>query len=175
MPESTKPKVINGLSFNISQPYREGHTLTALEADILNQTRSENIGNNVRQWIKDALEPEDGAAPKSEAEIQEYVAQFDANYVFRSRSEGTGRSRDPYETEARKIARELVKNHLANSGRKITVAPDGETEESWKDKVDAQIDKVASLDKVLAQARKNVDAKKKASDSLMAALEDMEV
>ena len=39
MPE-TKAKVINGISFNILQPYLAGHVLTELEAKVINQTRS---------------------------------------------------------------------------------------------------------------------------------------
>lgn len=174
MPES-KPKVINGLSFEISQPYVEGHVLTALEARVLNQTRSENIGNNVRAKIKEMLEPEDGSAPAPEADIQAYVSEFDAAYEFKTASEGGRTSRDPYETEARKIARELLKEHLASTGRKLTVAPEGLTDDEWKEKVDTEVDRIASTDGVLAAAKKNVDAKKKQSSSLLESLGDVTV
>lgn len=159
----TKPKVINGQSFDISQPYQAGHTLTELEAKVLNQTRSENIGNNVRAKVK---EMQDAGA--SEADIAAHVASVDAEYVFRSVSEGTRTSRDPYETEARKLAREILKDFLAESGRKLTVAPTGMTDEEWKDKVEAETDRIASLDDVLKAARKNVDAKKKQAETLLA-------
>lgn len=163
----TRPKVINGISFEISQPFVEGHVLTALEAKVLNQTRSENVGNNVRAKIKEMQEPEDGSAPKSEAEIRAYVTEFDAGYEFRTASEGSGKSRDPYEVEARKIARDLLKEHLASTGRKLTVTPEGLTDDEWKDKVDQEVDRIASSDNVLAAAKKNVDAKKKQSASLL--------
>lgn len=161
----TKPKVINGISFAITQPYTAGHVLTDLEAKVLNQTRSENIGNNVRAKIKDMQEE-----GKPEAEIQALVAAFDADYVFRSVSEGASRSVDPYEKEARKIARELLKEHLANTGRKITVTPEGLTEDEWKDKVEGEIDRISSLDSVLKAAKKNVDAKRKQADDLLEAV-----
>lgn len=174
MPE-TKPKVINGLSFEISQPYAEGHVLTALEARVLNQTRSENIGNNVRQRIKDMIEGTNNVPQADEATIREYVASFDAAYEFKTASEGGRTSRDPYETEARKIARELLKDHLASTGRKITAAPEGLTEDEWKEKVDTEIDRIASTAGVLAAAKKNVDAKKKQSASLLGSIGDVAV
>jgi len=164
MPE-TKPKVINGISFAISQPYTAGHTLTELEAKVLNQTRSENVGNNVRAKIKEMQEE-----GKPEAEIVALVTAVDADYIFRTVSEGAGRSVDPYEREARKIARELLKDHLATTGRKITVTPDGVTDDEWKDKVDAEVDRIASTDAVLKAAKKNVDAKRKQADELLAAV-----
>lgn len=176
MPE-TKPKVINGLSFDILQPYAAGHILTEIEAKVLNQTRAENVGNNVRQRIKDMQEGGTEAYPNpvSEDEIRAYVSSFDAEYEFRTPSEGAGKSRDPYEVEARKIARELLKEHLASTGRKITVAPEGLTEDEWKEKVDTEIDRIASTPNVLAAAKKNVDAKKKQSASLLESIGSVEV
>ena len=160
----TKPKVINAVSFEITQPYAAGHTLTELEAKVLNQTRSENVGNNTRAKIKEMQEAGDTVDA-----IVAYVTAFDAEYVFRSVSESAGRSVDPTETEARKIAKELLKNHLATTGRKITVAPDGETDESWKDKVAAKVEEIASSDAVLKAAAKNVAAKKKTAETLLEA------
>ncbi len=161
----TKPKVINGLSFAISQPYAAGHVLTELEAKVLNQTRSENIGNNVRAKIKDMQD-----AGTADADIFAMVTEFDAGYVFRSVSEGASRTVDPYEREATKIARELLKDHLATTGRKITVTPEGLTDDEWKDKVAAEVDRIASTDAVLKAAKKNVDAKRKQADELLAAV-----
>lgn len=166
----TKAKVINGLSFDIRQPYNEGHVLSALEARVLNQTRAENVGNNARAKIKEMQD--EGA---DDASIVAYVTELDAGYEFRVASDGAGRTRDPYETEARKIAKELIKSHLAQTGRKINVTPDGESEDSWKEKIEDQIDKLASSEKVLAAAKKTVDARKKQSETLMAALEGAEL
>lgn len=161
----TKPKVINGLSFAISQPYAAGHVLTELEAKVLNQTRAENVGNNVRAKIKEMQD-----ANAADADIAAYVAGVDANYIFRSVSEGAGRSVDPYEREATKIARELLKDHLATTGRKITVTPEGLTDDEWKDKVATEVDRIASTEAVLKAAKKNVDAKRKQADDLLAAV-----
>lgn len=166
----TKSKVINGQSFEISQPYVAGHILTELEAKVLNQTRSENVGNNVRAKIKLMQDGDEKTAPSSPEEIAAYVTSFDAEYVFRTVSEGAGRSIDPYEREARKIARDLLKDHLAQTGRKITVAPEGMSDEDWKDKIESEVDNIASSEGVLKAARKNVDAKKKQADDLLSSL-----
>lgn len=169
MPEA-RPKVIDGISFLIRQPYEAGHVLTEIEAKVLNQTRSENVGNNVRQTVKDMKAGEgkfEQAGPQDEAAIIAFVTEFDAEYEFKSVSEGGRTSRDPYETEARKIAKELIKTSLAAKGRKLTDVPEGSTEEEWKDKLESEIDRIANSDKVLAAAKKNVDAKRKQSESLL--------
>jgi hypothetical protein len=126
-----KPKVIDGISFDISQPYTAGHVLTDIEARVLNQTRSENIGNNVRQKIKDMREggTEDYPQPQPEDAIRAMVTEFDAAYEFRTASDGSRTSRDPYETEARKLAKSLLTEKLAETGRKISTVPEGLTED----------------------------------------------
>jgi len=119
-------KTINGVAFEISQPYAEGHVITEAEARVLNQTRSENIGNNLRAKLKEMAD-----AGASEAELQALVAEKDAEYVFTLSNARASRVLDPVEKEANKIARELLKDHLAQTGRKLTVAPEGLTQEEW--------------------------------------------
>lgn len=167
---NTKTKTINGLSFEVLQPYAEGHVLTEAEARALNQTRSENIGNNARAKIKEMQE-----AGTDFAEIAAYVADLDANYAFTLASIAANRRLDPYEREARAIARDLLRNHLAKDGRKLTVAPEGVTDEDWKDKIEAEVERISTSEGVVKQARKNVDAKKKAADTLMESIGDVEV
>lgn len=156
-----KKKIINGLTFLVAQPYAEGHVCTAAEAKALNQTRSENIGNNVRQRIKDML-----AENKPEAEIVAMVAEVDNAYEFNMSSVSSARQLDPVEREARKIARELLKAHLAQTGRKLTVAPEGETDESWKEKIEDQLDDLQTNPEILKVANENVKAKAKQADKL---------
>jgi len=165
MPEP-KTKTIEGRNFEISQPYEEGHVLTAIEARVLNQTRSENIGNNVRAKLKEAIEQ--GA---SDDQLAALVAEVDAAYAFTAAGTRAAAKLDPYEREARKIARELLKNHLAQDGRKLTVAPEGLTQEEWDEKIEAEVDRIATMDSVLEAAKKEVDAKKKRADRLANALE----
>jgi hypothetical protein len=163
-------KTINGLQFEISEPYAEGHTVSAIEARVLNQTRSENIGNNARAKIKEMQE-----AGNSEAEIAEYVSGLDSNYQFTAAGVSASRRLDPVEREAVKIARDLLRAHLAQSGRKLTVAPEGMTDDEWDDKVSTEVERIAGLDEVLAAAKKNVAAKDKQSAQLAAALEGANV
>lgn len=164
-------KTINGLQFEISEPYSEGHTITAIEARVLNQTRSENIGNNLRAKIKELQEDES----KSDQDIYDLVADLDGRYEFTAAGVSASRKLDPVEKEAVKIARELLKAHLAADGRKLTVAPEGLTDEEWDDKVAAEVERIAALEEVVKAAKKNVDAKNKQASTLADALGGLNV
>lgn len=167
MPEA-KTKTIDGDAYEISQPYEEGHTINAIEARVLNQTRAENIGNNVRAKLKEMKEAGEG-----EDALRAYVAEADAEYEFTASAARASQKLDPYEREALKIARALLRDHLAESGRKLTVAPEGSgmTDEEWKEKVDAEAERIAGSDDVVKAAKKEVDARTKRADSLASALE----
>jgi hypothetical protein len=163
-------KTINGLQFEITEPYAEGHTVSAIEARVLNQTRAENIGNNTRAKIKEMQE-----ANASEQEISDYVSSIDTDYQFTAAGVSASRKLDPVEREAVKIARDLLRSHLASSGRKLTVAPEGMSDEEWDDKVAGEVERIAGLDEVVKAAKKNVDAKNKQAATLAEALEGVAV
>ena len=169
-----KTKTIQGLTFEVSQPFTEGHVVTEAEARALNQTRSENIGNNVRKRIKDLSETEI-SAEDLQAQAAEIVAEVDGSYIFTLASVSAGAKLDPYEREALKIARELLKNHLATTGRKLTVAPEGITEDEWKETIAAESSRIAESDAVIKAAKKTVDAKRKTADSLLDTMSDVSV
>lgn len=158
-------KSINGLVFEISAPYAEGQTIGPAEAKALNQVRAENIGNNLREKIKAAQ-----TEGKSADEIASLVASADASYVLTVSQVSAARKLDPIEKEAYAIAREMLKAHLAKDGRKLTVAPAGETEESWKEKIQDQLDKIATNESVVAEAKKTVKAKEKRAAALAEAI-----
>lgn len=159
---ATKTKIIDEMSFELTWPYEAGQTINEAEAKALNQVRSENIGNNLRRMVKEAKE-----AGKSQEEISAAVAKYDQEYVFTMASAGGGgRKMDPIEREARNLAKDVLKVYLAQTGRKLTVAPDGETQESWDEKVEAEIDRIASLEETLKEAKKNVAAKSKRTEAL---------
>lgn len=167
----TKTKVINGVSFEISQPYAAGHVLTEAEAKALNQVRSENIGNNLRNTVKAAQAAAEAGDNAPLNELADTVAKYDAAYTFAMGGGGSStRKLDPYEREAIRLAKELVKSGLQAQGRKITDVPEGMSEEEWKAKLDAKYDEIAALDEVVKAAKKNVDAKKKQSDALLEAV-----
>lgn len=159
----TKDKIIHGQPFQISQPYAEGHTLTAVEAKVLNQVRSENIGNNMRGLVKEAVEK---GTPEAITAVQAKITEYDNEYSFAIPGEGSARITDPYEKEGLALATKLIKESLAASGRKINVVPEGSTKEEWDAKVQAEKERIAALPEVVAAAKKNVDARKKQTESL---------
>lgn len=168
MPEP-KIKLIDGESFNVSQPYAEGHVCTAAEGKALNQTRSENIGNNLREIVKAAKAKRDDPAAPDATDfngLAELVAKYDAEYNFSMGGGGSGtRKLDPIEREAKKIADETIRAHLAKTGRKIGTTPEGDTDESWAEKIDAQREKLMVSDAVVKLAKKRVAERQKVTDN----------
>lgn len=159
-----KTVTIAGASFDITVPYAAGHVLTEAEAKHLNQTRHENVRNNTAKKVKELVDAGDltGAA--------KIVADYDASYEFTIANVGAPKL-DPIEREARAIAKELIKLHLAKTGRKLTVVPEGHTEESWKEATDNAIAKKAGDEAVRKEAEKVVKAKGKRLESLSEGLE----
>lgn len=152
-----KTVTIAGQAFDLATPYAAGHTLTDAEAKTLNQVRIENIRNNKAKAVKEAFES--GDAAKIDA-VRAEVQAYDNEYVFTIAGIGAPRL-DPVEREARNLAKEYLKAHLAKTGRTMSKTPEGETDESWAEKVEANIVKLASSDTFLAEAKKSVDAKAK--------------
>lgn len=105
---NTKLKIIGGHEFPLSQPYAEGHVLTAAEAYALNQARSEGVASGVRKIVQ-----EKGPAAAEE------VAAYDAAFTFDQRRRRGRTLIDPVEREARTIARDAIRQKLAETGRKL--------------------------------------------------------
>lgn len=141
-----KKLTIAGKVFEVSTPYTAGHTIDETEAAILNQTRAENIGNNCRKEVKEALE-----ASKPEAEIAAAISAYDAKYTF-SMGGAPREPADPIAKLAVKIAREAIRLQLAASGRKLKSIP--------KDKLEAAVEQVSQQEDVLEEARKQYEASK---------------
>ena len=160
---TTKTLNIYGQEFTVTQPFAEGHVLTPGEAKQLNQVRAENVRNNFASKIKEAVEAGDTAKLN---EVREAFAKYDAEYVMTLSSVGTSRSTDPVEREARSLAREYLKAHLAKSGRSMTKTPEGETDESWKEKVAGEVDRIAATEQILKLAKRQVEQKAKNLSSL---------
>jgi hypothetical protein len=115
-----KSITIQGLDFEVSTPYAEGHVITEAEAKALNQTRLENIRNNMARVIKteqgDAETLPDGAYET----LKTKLAEYDAAYVFTLASVGGGRkATDPVDVEALRIARSEISRQLHAAGRKV--------------------------------------------------------
>lgn len=163
-----KSVIIAGQSFDLATPYSAGHTLTEAEAKTLNQVRHENVRNNMAKVVKEAVESGDQAKL---AELPTKVAAYDADYAFSIGGSGVSRTVDPVEREARAIAKEYVKAHLARTNRTFKSVPEGLTEDEWKAKLEENISKVASSESVLKEARAVLAAKAKRMDKLTADLD----
>lgn len=161
---TTKTTIISGQSFEIMTPYAAGHTLTEVEAKVLNQTRVENVRNNVAKAVKEAYDS--GDAQKID-EVRAQVAVYDAEYVFSAgggRGEGATVRLDPIEREARKLAKSILANELAKRGLKFATPPEGTSEEDWKAKMEANLSKIAGTPEVLKAAEKAVKQAQKMRD-----------
>lgn len=158
-----KEITIQGVVFNVSQPYAEGHVVTEAEAKALNQTRSENVRNNMSKAVKDAKTVAGEGNPLSEdvlTSLGQAVSEYDKAYIFTLASVGGGRkSRDPIEVEATKIARAAIMGKLKEQGKKLADVD--------KDALDAKIAEVAELPAVVKAAKKAVAARNNmAADAL---------
>lgn len=172
-PSNLKAITIQGLEFEVSQPYFAGHVTTEAEAKALNQTRSENIRNNMATKAKAALkeagvnEAGEQLALSDDAmlELVAAVADYDEGYEFTLASVGGGRaSRDPIEVEANKIAKASIVASLKASGRtlkSVTHDAEGVVIEGGAERLAAAIAKVASDENVIATAKATVAERNK--------------
>lgn len=158
--QMAKTITIQGLNFDVSAPYSEGHSLTEAEARALNQTRAENIRNNMAKTIKEAKEKHGETLPAEVAEeLRAAVAKYDTEYEFTLNVGGGGaRVTDPVEAEAIKIARAAIRAQAKKEGKRILKAD--ATPESDKDVTKARFDElvsaIAQREDVMKLARKRV-------------------
>lgn len=100
---------IQGETFEIGQPFGEGHICNANQAAALNQLLAENIRNNFGAQMKKA--EKDGKDIPDQADLDTYVEK----YEFGIRTGGFA-SADPVEREARKMAADHVKAAWRDEG-----------------------------------------------------------
>lgn len=143
-----KKITVGGQQFEINQPYVEGHVLTAVEARVLNQVRSENIGNNFRKVVKEAGED---AAKLSKA--AEDIAAYDAKYTF-AMGGSTREPIDPVDREARRLAAAAVKAKVEEKGHKFK-----DWKEANAEKYEALVEEVSQRESVIKQAKQIVKAR----------------
>jgi hypothetical protein len=150
-----KTITIGGENFEVTTPYMAGHVLLEAESKVLNQTRAENIGNNFRSAVKEAL-----ASGGNLDAVRANLVEYDRDYNFSMG--GTPRTPiDPIESEALKIAREVVKAKLAAKGMKVK---DYCATEIGMAKYEAAVEKVATQDDTIKLAKQRVSNRKKALD-----------
>ena len=154
-------KIVAGISLNISEPYSSGQTLGPTEAKVLNKIRAKNFTNTIRSKVADLIQEE-----LSEEQIQTLVTDMDSCYVPSSSS-----ILDPIEREALKLAADMVKSHLLETGRRPSICPPEFSEDEWQEKISNEIDRVAETPAVVELATKNVEARRKSSSSIALALD----
>lgn len=127
--------------------YQEGHTLTALEAKVLNRCRAENVGNNVRSKIKDAIAA--GTVNEAIAAAESYASEYQ---FTEAAAGGSSRAKlTPLETECKRLAQIAIKQHIESSGRKVS-----EVKKADPEKYEAAVLKAMSNEKLIAKAKKNL-------------------
>ncbi len=140
---------IKGYTFSLAAPYEPGHSLTAGEAQALNDLRAENIQNNFRDKVNDQvarLSPGSLLTQSVLEALQLQLTSYDAGYKF---NEKPGRNRTgDIEREALAIARERV---MRDSPSHLT------TEE-----IEGLVKEMVGLSAVLEEARTRVMANRSA-------------
>lgn len=151
---------IEGLVFEVSAPYAEGHTVNEAEAKALNQMRKENIGNNVRKAIKDLKSGEE-FTDEEEVQAREIVAEKDANYEFTLASaRGSGTSRDPLETMCNRLAREYLNSKIQEAGHTVKAYKETNGEDAYNEKVA----EIAENEQIVALAKERLSQREKLAD-----------
>jgi hypothetical protein len=106
---------IGGTSnLKVPQPYEKGHPCLEHEAGALNQLVTENVRNNLRVKIQDAMEK--GATKE---EIQNLVTDYCKSYDFGQRGGGGFRATDPIQAEMMDLARKKIKRAYVKKGGKL--------------------------------------------------------
>lgn len=104
---------IAGHQFKVPLRYEEGHELTENEASALNQTYHENLRNNFAKKVEEGV-----AAGKALEALQTELDSYAENYQFGVRT-GGGAVRDPVMSEALRIAKDKIREHLKKKGKKL--------------------------------------------------------
>jgi hypothetical protein len=154
---STKSITIQGHSFDATQPYAAGHTITEAEAKALNQVRAENLRNNFASKIKAAQGEAEALTEEQLSTLRSEFATYDAEYEFTLASVGGGkRETDPVQAEAKRIAKSVVVAKLKSKGKTL--------KDVDADTLANAIAKIAESEGVQKMAKKNVAERSKAAE-----------
>jgi len=104
---------IKGVSLKFSLPFYDGYRLRQNDADVLNQTYRENLSNNFRKVVEEAIEKGNADPQALQKELDEYVISYDFGVRV-----GGFKSADPIETQAITLAKMLAKKALRQQGVK---------------------------------------------------------
>lgn len=151
---------IAGKTFSVPQPYTEGHTLSAGEANALNQTYAENLRNNFSKKVKDASDTGSFDQDVFQSTLDEYAEE----YEFGERV--GGQRGDPVMNEAMEIMRDKVRKAIVKSGQKLKDFKPKAISERAK----AEFTKNSpAAQQVMALAKQRVEAAQEVADVELAA------
>lgn len=166
---STKQITIAGTPFTVATPFVAGHVLTEGEAKALNQTRLENIRNNMAAQVKKEMESIEADAEGNKAVPQsliDAVSKYDSEYEFTLATVSAGRrSTDPVDTEARKIAKASIAKQIIAKGGKLADVP--------KDRLAAAVETLSQRADIQKAAKDAVKARNKVAEGGLDNLDDL--
>jgi hypothetical protein len=96
-------------------PYSPGHVINEAEADALNQTFVQNIGNNVHSHITEMQQE-----GKPESDIRQYVLDYAARYKLGENSQRVRGPADEFKAPGEALALFEVQQAAAREGAKLT-------------------------------------------------------
>lgn len=159
MANATRKITIAGQLFEIADVYAEGHTINAMEAKALNQTRAENLRNNFASTVKEKQGEAESLTEAQVAELQAELTKYAETYEF---SVSGGRVTDPVEREAKRIAVEMIDGKIAEKG----LSRAKYIEAKGKPAYDELVEKVMNLDQVRNEAAAVIKKRNKIADQI---------
>jgi len=164
--------IIQGVTFNMTERYAEGHPLTAKEAGVMNQTLAENLRNNFAKTVIASNEKAEGAIPASR--LQEAFDEYAAEYEFATKRTGSTKGLDPIEKEALRLAKGTVHAKLKANGRPLRAPKDAsdEAKETYRNQIQATIEKYAQLPSYIADAKANIKRQAKRAEEALAEMNE---
>lgn len=152
-----EPKILTILDydFSVTAPYEAGHTLTEGEAKSLNQTRKENLGNNFRSTVRNAIEAAGDGGAVDHEDLKAQFAVLDSKYVFTLATVAASRKLDPVEREIRNLIKGALREQLAGE------TPARKLSDLDEDQLEAIIDANMENPEIVKVAKKTVADRQK--------------
>lgn len=155
---------IQGEVFRVPVRYAAGHQLNEGEASALNQTLHENLRNNFAKKVSEGVE---AGVPKET--LQQQLDDYANDYQFGVRTGGGGFRGDPVMTLAMNIAREMVRQAIKAKGLSNDDWPPSRISQAAKALIDSQ----GEDGKIVATARRQVEAERDAAKEAMASVHEL--
>jgi hypothetical protein len=155
---------IQGNAFRVPIRYAPGHQLNDGEAGALNQTFHENLRNNFASKVRDGIEA--GVPVET---LQQQLDDYANDYQFGVRTGGGGFRGDPVMTLAINIAREMVRTAVKSKGLDNDEWPASRITQAAKALLDSQ----GEDGKIVATARRQVEAEREAAKEAMASVNEL--